>query len=94
MADKKIKEYNLIADALKKANLDFIGQLGCAKANPVILKGCWDSNKQKGVIKVNTKYTPEIKTSLSLIKNINKERVIVDCVGVSGTLKKAKLKFM
>ena len=80
----KQKVENLIEDTC----LNFMGENGYSKAGLMLLKDSWKRNK--GIIKVNTKYVDEVKMSLGLIKG----SIIVNAIGVSGTLNKAKQKFM
>lgn len=75
-AEKNISEKDIL-----KGIKEFIGELGIARANPVILI----KKKKKGVIKVNNKYLNEIKTALMLIKDNN-----VKTVKVSGMIKRLK----
>ena len=81
--DKK-KIENIIADTALK----FMGDFGISKAGFMILSDSW--NGKKGIIKINSKYVDEIKMVLGLIKG----NIIVNTVGVSGTLKRSKQKFM
>ena len=63
----------------------FLGSLTMAKA------GIIDIPVQKpnqGFIKVSNKYVNEVKASLTMIKNINQQDVIVRSLNVSGTLRK------
>ena len=57
-----------------------------------IIGDSWKNNK--GVIRVKVKYLDELKMSLGLIKKLDNKKVIVNVIGVSGILKKAKSKFM
>ena len=84
-------QYNYIKRSINSAILSYIGELGYANAGIIILP---ENKNTKGILRVNTKYLDKVKASLTLIESINKERVIVKSVGVSGTLKKAKQKFM
>lgn len=81
--DKKKIENIIVETALK-----FMGEFGISKAGFMILSDSW--NKKKGIIKINSKYVDEIKMVLGLIKG----NIIVNTIGVSGTLKRAKHKFM
>jgi RNase P/RNase MRP subunit POP5 len=81
--DKK-KIENIIAETALK----FMGEFGISKAGFMILSDSW--NGKKGIIKINSKYVDEIKMVLGLIKG----NIIVNTVGVSGTLKRSKQKFM
>jgi len=49
---------------------------------------------QKGILKVNHKYTEQVKASFCFIERINNNKVIVKSVGTSGTLKKAYGKYL
>ena len=80
--EKKIE--NIIAETALK----FMGEFGISKAGFMILSDSW--NGKKGIIKINSKYVDEIKMVLGLIKG----NIIVNTVGVSGTLKRSKQKFM
>ena len=81
--DKK-KIENIIAETALK----FMGEFGISKAGFMILSDSW--NGKKGIIKIGSKYVDEIKLVLGLIKG----NIIVNTLGVSGTLKKAKQKFI
>ena len=77
---------------IDKQNQEFLGQLGMAKAGIIHVKDCYKENK--GVLRINNKFLNELKMSLSLIKEINGKKLIVNCIGVSGILKKAKQKYI
>jgi RNase P/RNase MRP subunit POP5 len=81
--DTKEVEKLIVDNALK-----FMGEFGISKAGFMILSDSW--NDKKGIIKINPKYVDEIKMVLGLIKG----KIIVNTLGVSGTLKKAKQKFI
>lgn len=87
---------NINKKALKKEIynnlLKFFGKLGVSRANIKIIDNCLKENK--GIIKVNVKYLNDLKMGLGLIKKLDNKKVIVDVIGVSGILKKAKQKFM
>jgi len=80
--DKSERETKEIID---RAILDFIGTLGYAKAGPLFIESCKADDKVYFIISVVTKYVDSVKAAVALIK---KPRV--QCVGVSGTIKKAK----
>lgn len=75
--------------AVNQAFLDFLGQLGTAKAAPLFLKEKFHQNKQRFVLKVNHNQTDQAKAALSLIKKIKNTSVIISSLTTSGTLKKA-----
>lgn len=90
IADKKLSFSN-VAEKIFQQNLEFLGELGCARSGLMVLDE-WKQNK--GILKVNNKYLNETRAALALIKEINNQKVIVKTVGVSGILKKAKEKFL
>ncbi len=82
-------------EAQKEINnslLKFLGELTISRAQTKIIKDSWKNNK--GIIKVNVKYLNDTKLALGLIKQMNNKKVIVNVIGVSGILKKAKQKFV
>lgn len=74
-------------NAIQSSVLGFLGELETAKSGFKIMK---DFKKMKGIIKTNPKYVNKLRTSLSLINNINKKKAIFNVIKVSGTLKKAR----
>jgi len=77
---------NEIRGELNTAMLRFLGEFEYAKANILILD---DFKENRGIIKVNSKYVDKVRVALMLIKNF-----IAETIGVSGTLKKARIKFI
>ena len=77
---------NSIISALNSTFKDFLGQYCLGKAGINIL----NVENNKGVLRLNRKYTDKIKTSLLFIKSINSKKVIVKSNKVSGILKKVK----
>ncbi len=68
-----------------------IGSLGIAKAGIIYLDA---DHPAKGIIRVSTPYTDHVRAALCYIRNINKTEAIVRSVGLSGTLTKARHKFV
>ena len=81
--DKKKAEKEINSNLLK-----FLGELNVSRANIRIIGDSWKNNK--GVIRVKVKYLDELKMSLGLIKRLDNKNVIVNVIGVSGILKKAR----
>ncbi len=87
---KRGLNFDEVKKAIKSGLLQFLGELGFAKAGVIIIED-WKDNK--GVIKVNHKHVDNVKAGLALIKNIGDETVVVRTIGVSGILKKVRGKF-
>lgn len=74
---------------IKKAILDFIGVLGYAKAGIFFVEQERINSKENCfILSVTTSHVDRIKVSISLMKPK------VRCLGVSGTIKKAREKFL
>lgn len=69
-------------DKADKALLEFLGILGYAKASPMLI----ESKKDKGIISFNSKYADEVKSALVFYG--------LHTLGISGTIKRAKQKFL
>lgn len=80
-----------ISKAIWRSALQFLGELGASKLSLRLVE--WDENNQKGILKVNHKGVQETRASLTLIKEIEKSKVILHVLIVSGILKKARKKF-
>jgi ribonuclease P/MRP protein subunit POP5 len=83
---KKQLNQREVKKSLEKEILNFLGTLEIAKSSFRLLK----YEKNKGIIKVNRKYLNKIKAALTLIKDIEKNEIMIKSKYVSGILKKAK----
>ncbi len=66
---------------------NMLGIFDGAKAG--LMSAKYDAKKLSGIIRVNNDYVDKLKLCLGLIKEINSEKVLVDCIYVSGMLNKA-----
>jgi len=93
LSEKKVNEEEIKKSVWNNC-LQFLGELGTGEAGLWFLNDKWNKEKQKGILKVNNKHIEKVRTALNLIREINKNKVNINTVGVSGTLKKAELKFI
>ena len=89
ISNKPVTTFNFVSRAIWDACLSFLGEAGVGKAGLWLISEKWDSKKQRGILKVNNKSIDQIKTSLTLVKFIERENVIIKSLGVSGMLTKA-----
>ena len=94
IAKNTLSSYQQVADTINYTALQFLGELGYGNAGVMLLNDQWDSEMQRGIIKVSHLYVEHLRTALMLINSINNEEVIVRTVGISGILKKAKRKYL
>lgn len=89
ISKSKIKDFSNVSKAVWSVLTSFIGELGAAKAGIWLLPDKYNKKSQRGIIKVNHKYVNNLKSSLSLIRKIEGEEVIVRSLIVSGMISKA-----
>lgn len=77
-------------EAINARLLTFLGELNYGKAGIMFIPELASENK--GVFKVNNRFLNESKATLTLIKTIKNDDVIVKTITVSGSLNKAKEK--
>jgi ribonuclease P/MRP protein subunit POP5 len=64
------------------------GEMGASKTSLWVMD--WNSEKNRGILKVNHKAIDIIRSSLAMIKDVNKKPAIFHVLHTSGTLKKAR----
>ena len=73
----------------ENALMRFLGILGYAKAGPKIISVSEKKDFSYIILSITTKYVDSAKASIALIKEFSPR-----CIGVSGTIKKLKEKFL
>ena len=82
-----------LANSIWHSVLNFLGEHGSSKADMWIAKNIYDEKRQMGLIRCSHLSVEDIRASLALIERIGDTRVVVKVLGVSGTIKAAKVKF-
>ncbi len=88
ISDKKFTVQE-IETAVMSAIKDFIGVLGLSRAAPLLVRERY--TPARFILKVNHNFVNEIKSALSLLKDINGIELIIKSVITSGTLKKVSI---
>ncbi|ASI99955.1 ribonuclease P protein component 2 [Thermococcus celer] len=78
--------------AIWEASLSTLGVLGSARAKPWFIK--FDEKSGTGIVRVDRKHVEEFRLALTLVTDINGSRAIFRTLGVSGTMKRLKKKFL
>lgn len=86
-------DYDGLLNAIWHSILNFLGEFGASEAEIWIVRNLYDDRKQSGMIRCSHKYLERIRAALSLIERVGDTRVIVKVLGVSGTIKAAKMKY-
>ena len=94
ISKSKFNDFKEVSEQIMVKSLEFLGELGVAKAGIQLLPECWNPELQRGIIRVGNKHVDELKSSLSFVEKIDNKEVIVKTVGASGILDKAKGKYL
>jgi ribonuclease P/MRP protein subunit POP5 len=81
-----------IKKAIWEASLSALGFLGSARAKPWFI--AFDEKSQTGIVRVDRKHVEDLRFALALLTEINGSRAIFRTLGVSGTIKRLKRKFL
>lgn len=85
---KEKVEKEEVKKQVTKACLQFLGELGMAKAGVQFMPETYKNNK--GIIRVGHRHVDEVKASLALINEIDGKKVSFNVVKVSGLVGKLK----
>lgn len=81
-----------VRKALWGVLLQFLGELGVSKLEPELIE--WQPEGGKGVVRVSHRGVDEFRVSLCLLRKVEDKDVLPMVLGVSGTLRKARTKFL
>ena len=79
-----------VSKAILKSFKELFGEIGLSKAGLNFV----EYKNNKGIVKVNNKYVKNLQASMCFLRKINKQDLIVRSLGVSGILKRARIKFL
>jgi len=91
-SEEKIK-YEDLSNSIWHSLLNLLGEIGTSKAELWIVKNLYNDQKQLGLIRCSHMMVEQVRTALALIERIGDTRIIVNILGVSGTMKAARKKF-
>ncbi len=70
----------------------WLGEAGLASANVRIINNLWNPARQTGFLSCSPKYVDQVKVALALVHQIGDERVIIQVLRVSGTIRSGTAK--
>jgi ribonuclease P/MRP protein subunit POP5 len=94
ISKSKIKAFSEVSKAVWASTLSYAGTKGAARMGIMLIPDKYNVAKQRGLIRVGHRNTDELKASLTLIKEIEEQPVIVRSIGASGILAKAEKKYI
>src|SRR3989338_8544790 len=86
--------YGDIVSAVWGSMLSFLGELGSSSAKVWFIHNIYDDKTQRGVIKCSHDSVEHVRAALSLIQIVGEAKCIVKILGVTGTIKSAKAKYL
>lgn len=94
ISKEKISDFSAVSNAIHHCSLQFLGQLGSAKAGIIPLENKWNPQLQRGILKVSHKHVDAVKSALIFADKIDGKDAIFKSIGVSGILRKAESKYL
>ncbi len=89
--DEKVSKGEFIA-ALNQESLKFFGELLSSEFRLWLMD--FDETNQKGFLVLNRGYISEVISSLTLISQLKGQKASIHVLGISGTIKNLKRKFL
>ena len=86
----KSHDVQAVAQALKRAVLGFVGELGLAKAGMVVLTDNYNPASKRGIVRVSHASLDALKASFTFITAISGIPTSVRSVTASGSIAKAR----
>jgi ribonuclease P/MRP protein subunit POP5 len=79
-----------VVNLIRRAVLEYYGIWGTSKANPWLVY----YNSPYGILRCQRENVDYVKASLILVREFKGKPINIICLGVSGTIRKAKIKFL
>ncbi len=93
ISEQPIK-YEDLANAIFGSSMNFLGELGSSEAKVWLIQNLYDAETQRGALKCSNDYVEHMRASLSLISFVGESKAVVRIIGVTGTIKSARLKYL
>ncbi|BAA30588.1 ribonuclease P protein component 2 [Pyrococcus horikoshii] len=81
-----------VKELIWKSSLEVLGETGTAIVKPWLIK--FDPNTKTGIVRCDREYVEYLRFALMLVSEFNGKRLIIRTLGVSGTIKRLKRKFL
>ena len=86
--------YGELVNAIWTTAMEFLGEVGGAEANIWFVHNMYDSKHQTGMVKCRHDNVEKVRTVLSLISVVGETKCLIRIMGVTGTIKSAKTKYL
>lgn len=78
--------------AIWETSLRVLGELETAKAKVWLIR--FDERTQTGIVRCDRDYVERVRIALTMLTQINGSKAIIRTLGVSGTIKRLRMKFL
>lgn len=86
--------YGELVNAIWTTAMEFLGELGAAEANIWFVHNAYDSGTQRGLLKCRHDCVEKVRAVLSLITVVSESKCLIKILGVTGTIKSARAKYL
>jgi ribonuclease P/MRP protein subunit POP5 len=86
--------YNELINAIWNSALNFLGELEASNSMLWSIQNLYDEKSQRGVLKCRHDFVENIRVILSLIQTVGETKAIIKVLGVTGTIKSARNKYL
>ena len=91
VAEKEV-DIDVLADEIYRHAMEILGELGMSEISLWVMKNLFSG--RKGLIRVTPAGVERIRLVLSSIRQIDEIPAIIDVLGVTGTIRAARLKYL
>ena len=87
-------EYGDFINALWGSALEFLGESAASEARLWIIQNLYDPKNRRGVIRCKHDSVEQVRAALTMIQMIGETKALIKILGVTGTIKSAKMKYL
>ncbi|MFP4045891.1 MAG: Rpp14/Pop5 family protein [Candidatus Aenigmatarchaeota archaeon] len=87
-------EFNQLVGAIWHTVLNLYGEMKTSSIDLWLVKDLWQEGAQRGVVKCSHHHVDEVRLALALLDRIGDDEVMIRTLGVTGTMKSARKKFL
>lgn len=86
--------FSEFTSAVWNSTIGFLGELQTSEARMWLIRNLYDEKSQKGVLKCAHDRIEHVRAALAMITMVGETRAIVRIIGVTGTIKSARNKYL
>ena len=87
-------DYNELVSSIWNSTINFLGELESSEAMIWSIQNLYDESTQRGIIKCRHDFVESVRVVLSLIHTIGETKAVIKVLGVTGTIKSARTKYL